>query len=249
MTTRYIFSILLALLGFYPLHSTEKPDRGVLRYNQEVLKHTEQWAVDHLYDTLEVIDELCRKHDIPYTVLSGTLLGSLRDGGLIRWDDDGDIGMLEDDYAKFLELEHELNMRGYEITPSIWKGITWGHYVYPKEGVPGAHNKKYPAVDIFPMKLLDSTYHYAVEEARKAWKLEYFTPTEWNQITDIPFGHLTLRGPAVDGATSYCSRVYGSDWDSVAVVWWDHKDDRSVQSEYVRLEEHIHAKRTARTHH
>ncbi len=215
-----------------------------MRYNQDILKHTEQWVVDYLYDTVEVIDELCRKHGIGYTILSGTLLGSHREGGLIRWDDD--IGMVEAEYEKFLTLEGELNERGYEMSPSIWDDVDWGYYIYPKDGVAGAHNKKYPAVDLFAYKLIDDTYHYAVKEARTTWHREYFTKDEWRQIQDVPFGHLTVRGLAGDSATSYCNRVYGADWDSVAIVWWDHKDDKTIESEYVTLEEHVHAKHSCK---
>ncbi len=249
---KYPFLLVLVIVfGVQALYSVDalsglKPDRGTLRYNQDVLKHTEQWAVDHLYDTVEVIDALCRKHGISYTVLSGTILGSHRDGGLIRWDDDADIGMLENEYKKFLTLEDELNERGYELLPSVWNNVTWGYYIYPKDGVLSAHNKKYPAVDLFAFKVVNNKYHYAVKKARKAWRREYFTHDEWNQITDVPFGHLTLRGLTGDAATSYCNRVYGSDWGSVAMIWWDHKDDQLIASEYVRLEEHLHAKRSGR---
>jgi hypothetical protein len=243
--------VFMIVFGAYPLYTADtlpgsKPDRGSLRYNQDVLKHTEQWVVDALYDTVEVIDSLCRKHGIPYTVLSGSLLGSHRDGGLIRWDDDVDIGMLEDAYKKFLTLENELNEQGYEISPSIWDNVLWGHYIYPKNGVPAAHNKKYPAVDLMAFKAVKNKFHYAVKEARKTWRREYFTRDEWSQITDVPFGHLTLRGLTGDAATSYCNRVYGPDWASVAIVWWDHKDDQFIKSEYVRLEEHVHAKRSGK---
>lgn len=63
---------------------------------------------------LGYIDEVCKKNDIHYFADWGTFLGAVRHGGFIPWDDDMDIGMLRDDYEKFLKVSHELP-DGYAI--------------------------------------------------------------------------------------------------------------------------------------
>ena len=53
---------------------------------------------------LDVIDSICKKHNITYFLVLGTLLGSVRHKGFIPWDDDVDIGMPRKSYNKFLKI-------------------------------------------------------------------------------------------------------------------------------------------------
>lgn len=62
-----------------------------------------------LLEMLKDIDTLCQKYDIPYYLTGGSCLGAVRHNGFIPWDDDADIGMLYEDYVRFLKvLEKEL---------------------------------------------------------------------------------------------------------------------------------------------
>ena len=58
---------------------------------------------------LKIFDQICRKNKLTYWIAYGTLLGAVRHGGFIPWDDDVDVCMPIEDYNKFIEIaESEL---------------------------------------------------------------------------------------------------------------------------------------------
>lgn len=58
------------------------------------------WAAQ--IEVLKVIEDICNRHGLKYFAISGTLMGAIRHGGYIPWDDDIDIGMLRSDFDDFL---------------------------------------------------------------------------------------------------------------------------------------------------
>lgn len=64
---------------------------------------------------LLAIAEFCDRNDIEWFMDSGTALGAMRHGGFIPWDDDIDIGMMRDDYDRFIELARTGLPQGYSL--------------------------------------------------------------------------------------------------------------------------------------
>lgn len=69
----------------------------------KISKQTKEiWAVQ--LDLLAKIDAVCRKHNLRYSVDSGTLIGMVRHGGMIPWDDDIDIVLPRKDFDELIRI-------------------------------------------------------------------------------------------------------------------------------------------------
>lgn len=64
---------------------------------------------------LNELDKVCKQLGIRYFAAWGTLLGAIRHGGFVPWDDDFDICMLRDDYNRFLNEGLKLMPDGFTV--------------------------------------------------------------------------------------------------------------------------------------
>ena len=72
---------------------------------------------------LKEIDRICRKYGIQYMIDSGTLLGAVRHGGFIPWDDDADVAFTRENYEAFAKVVHkELPEGMYFLEPVEFAG-------------------------------------------------------------------------------------------------------------------------------
>ena len=104
------------------------------------------------------IKPFLEKSSVPYYLLGGSLLGAVRHKGFIPWDDDIDIGIVRDDYERFLEmvsknLPEHLELRSYRDESDhhyYFSRIVDTRYVLNREGSL-VSRKENLWVDIFPL--------------------------------------------------------------------------------------------------
>lgn len=80
-------------------------------------------------EMLEEVDRICKKCGIKYNIIAGTLLGAVRHGGYIPWDDDADVAMLRPEYEKFrIAVRTELNTTKFYFQDNRrTKAYRWGY--------------------------------------------------------------------------------------------------------------------------
>lgn len=76
-------------------------------------------------EILKEIHRVCKKFDIKYYLIGGTLLGAVRHGGFIPWDDDIDIALPREDYEKFCsvcaeEIAPKYQIRNIKTDKGFW---------------------------------------------------------------------------------------------------------------------------------
>ncbi len=124
-------------------------------------------------DILKEVDRVCKEQGLTYYLGEGTLLGAIRHGGFIPWDDDLDILMPRKDYNKFINLaSQELSDRFFclnETTQSNYylpftKIISLEKYGFISQLDKFDQQYSGPFIDIFPLDYMDTLERKKVEK-------------------------------------------------------------------------------------
>ena len=136
------------------------------------------WAAQ--LQVLDVIETICRKHDITYFADWGTILGTVRHGGYVPWDDDMDICMKREDYTRFkeaakTELPKDFRIHDYEHQEDHWLFLSRVansvHINFEPEHMKQFHNFPYiVGIDIF---VLDYLYKDEQQEKQRCEEVKH----------------------------------------------------------------------------
>jgi phosphorylcholine metabolism protein LicD/glycosyltransferase involved in cell wall biosynthesis len=111
---------------------------------------------------LDEVERLCQHHGLRYYLSEGTLLGAVRHGGHIPWDDDIDVALPREDYERFVALAVD---GGLTAGFRIWCSATDPRYHLPFAKVVKSHDPVFrntfppdadpslagPRLDLFPI--------------------------------------------------------------------------------------------------
>ena len=87
-------------------------------------------------ELLQEADRVAKKYNISYCIIAGTMLGAVRHGGFIPWDDDVDIAMLRSEYERFREAcKKELDLQKFYFQDhTVTAGYRWGYGKLRRKG-------------------------------------------------------------------------------------------------------------------
>lgn len=147
------------------------------------------WAVG--LTILSEIDRICKKYNITYYAEWGTLLGAIRHGGFVPWDDDLDISMKREDYIRFREIADKELPEGFAIHDYERKEDHWlflsrvvnsNSICFDKKHLDQYFNFPYIAtVDIF---VLDYLYRDEQEEKKRCQEVKNILVTADRIVRD-----------------------------------------------------------------
>jgi lipopolysaccharide cholinephosphotransferase len=176
-----------------------------------------------LHILLKLTTDVLNKYNIKYWADGGSLLGSVRDKGIIPWDDDIDIGILYEDEEKMKKyIYEELNDKDFFIMaedntkePIKYTTKVLCNDFLTKVYIPNLWMKKddkivgTPTLDIFSYKRSGDDVILASSQQRKVFKNCYYKKSELFPLKEVDFNHNKIM--IANEPKGYLFRYYGDD--------------------------------------
>lgn len=144
-------------------------------------------------ELLQEVNRICQKCNIKYNIIAGTLLGAVRHGGFIPWDDDADVALLRPEYEKFRKAcETELDTtRFYFQDHRNTPGYRWGYGKLRRKDTLflREHQEHMPYeqgvfIDIFPLDYVPDNYALRSIQNFKCFLYRKFFWSEVGKVAD-----------------------------------------------------------------
>lgn len=206
-----LIHILLIILSIYLIYlycqQTEEFTPVEVLSNYKDIKST--------LDLFRKVVVFLKENQIEYWMIGGTLLGTIRDKGMIPWDDDVDISVVKKNIPKLLAQKDKLKKLNMGIAE--WFG---GYKIYDLNGKPiKGKDFLYPFVDIFVMiDGKNNDYIYEKPITRSYWDDHYFK-NELFPLREYLFEDFYVYGP--NDPIPFLHRTFPN-WENIAMKTYDH---------------------------
>lgn len=170
----------------------------------EVFPRTNPIIIGGTYKMLEITDHILDENEIPYWIGFGTLLGAIRHGGMIPWDDDADICIWQKDVDKLLDLKSVFREFGLCMRPDVSNGLI---RIFCQEA-----QRQAPSVDIFILNEEEVNQEKKVTICgtyKKILPTHFWLPEEVETFKKIQFGPIMLSVQGT-GVLRYLFDGYGN---------------------------------------
>ena len=162
-------------------------DRGV---RQKGLMNRQAMG-KNLLDFKEILD----KHNIPFVIIFGGLLGLVREGNFIEWDKDLDIACFNDtsrcDHWKLKDIKNDLRKKGFCVVSNDQFFLHYDFFIRDGE-----------RIEIFWFDRIDSEW---ILEDRVRYPSHYF-----DKLEEIEFLGTKFKIPS--NTEEFLTLTYGADW-------------------------------------
>lgn len=131
-----------------------------------------------LLNLLETFDQFAHENDLRYSLDAGTLLGAVRHGGFIPWDDDLDVIMPRPDFERMIELAGQVPA-DHKVSYVETDGTTFPFvkFVNQRIGVEeGAwrDRERFLWLDVFPADGMSDNDAENQQDFKRSSKLQYY---------------------------------------------------------------------------
>ena len=170
-----------------------------------------QEYLDKLKSMFQTVVEFLNNNNIKYFIDGGTLLGCVRDGGQIPYDDDIDIGMDVKNFFQFRKIMNSLKSFGFEIIDQPDDIIKIYDYqnLYVRNTTNGETDPRCACIDIFLYIEKKKQYMLSQKANRDIFKNCFYDKKDLFPLKEYNYGDLKVTG--ANNPEPYLTSYYG-DW-------------------------------------
>ena len=185
---------------------------------------TDELVVRRIYLLGRIIARVFKENDLPYWVTGGTLLGCVRHKGLIPWDDDIDISVMETHEQKLDQMRDVFGKEGLLLAETHF-----GYRFYHKVECNSYSGIPFCDVTIMRRNRKNGKIELKHQSARDLWEKEFYLPKEVESLQEMLYGDFYLVVPR--DPLPYLFRYYGDDClDTGKSQNYDHESRLPVKS-------------------